>query len=79
MERWTFPIEYINTPFDKSVESTKGYGSFYNDSDIFPSLANEMQQSNGKLDFSDRIKQFSIWQIERIDRIDKRLRVLLHR
>ena len=34
---------------------TKGYGSFYNDSDIFPSLANEMQQSNGKLDFSDRI------------------------
>ena len=58
MESWTFPIEYINAPFDKSnesIESTQGYGSFYIDSDIFTSLANEMQQSNGKLDFSNRI------------------------
>ena len=39
----------------ESIESTKGYGSYYNDGDIFTSLANEMQQSNGKLDFSNRI------------------------
>ena len=38
----------------ESIESTKGYGS-YDNGDIFTSLANEMQQSNGKLDFSDRI------------------------
>ena len=50
----TFPIEHKNSQFDKSIESTKGYGSYYN-GDIFLSLANEMQQSNGKLDFSNRI------------------------
>ena len=51
MVSWTFPIEYKYSPFDKSNESTKVYGAYYN-SDIFLSLANEMQQSNGKLDFS---------------------------
>ena len=45
---------YKNSQFDKSIESTKGYGSYYN-GDIFRSLANEMQQSNGMLDFSNRI------------------------
>ena len=27
MESWTFPIEYQNSPFDKSTESTKVYGA----------------------------------------------------
>ena len=47
----------------------------YNDNygDIFLSLANEIQQSNGKRHFSDRKYEFSIWQIDRIDRIDKHL------
>ena len=72
MESCTFPIEYKNSPFDKSIESTKVYGPFYY-GDIFLSLATEMQQSNRKLHFSDRIKEFSIWQTDRIDRIDKSL------
>ena len=54
MVSWTFPIEYKYSPFDKSNESTKFMGPYYN-SDIFLSLVNDMQQSNGKLDFSNRI------------------------
>ena len=75
MESWTIPIEYKNSPFDKSIESIKStnvYGAVLL-SRYYLSLANEMQQSNGKLDYSDRIYEFSIWQIDRIDRIDKRL------
>ena len=55
MESCTFPIEYKYSPFDKSIESTKGYGSYYNDGDIFISLADDMQQSNGNLEFSNRL------------------------
>ena len=57
MESWNFPIEYKNSPFDKStesIESTKVYGALLSRR-YYLSLANEMQQSNGKLDFSDRI------------------------
>ena len=57
MESWTIPIEYKNSPFDKSIESiksTKVYGAVLL-SRYYPSLANEMQQSNGKLDYSIRI------------------------
>ena len=75
MESWTIPIEYKNSPFDKSIESiesTKVYGALLLRR-YYLCLANEMQQSNGKLDYSDRIYEFSIWQIDRIDRIDKSL------
>ena len=57
MESWTIPIEYKNSPFDKSIESiksTKVYGAVLL-SRYYLSLANEMQQSNVKLDYSDRI------------------------
>ena len=59
MESWTIPIEYKNSPFDKSIESiesTKVYGALLLRRYMYYlSLANEMQQSNGKLDYSDRI------------------------
>ena len=42
------------------------YNHYYGD--ISLSLANEIQQSNGKLPFSDRKYEFSIWQIDRIDK-----------
>ena len=54
MENWTIPIEYKNSPFDKSIESTKVYGALLLRR-YYLSLANEMQQSNGKVDYSDRI------------------------
>ena len=57
MESCTIPIEYKNSPFDKStesIESTKVYGALLSRR-YYLSLANEMQQSNGKLEFSDRI------------------------
>ena len=57
MESWTIPIEYKNSPFDKSIESiesTKVYGALLLRR-YYLSLANEMQQSNGKLDYSDRM------------------------
>ena len=49
MESWPFLIDYKNLPFDEStesIESQKFVGAFYYD-DIFLSLSNEMQQSNG--------------------------------
>ena len=58
MVSWTFPIEYKYSPFDKSnesIESTEKFMGPYYNSDIFLSLANDMQQSNGKLDFSNGI------------------------
>ena len=51
MESRTIPIEYKNSPFDKSIESiesTKVYGAVLLRR-YYLSLANEMQQSNGKL------------------------------
>ena len=58
MENRTFPIAHKNSPFDKSTESIESKkrvkGPSYN-GDIFSSLDNEMQQSDGKQDFSDRI------------------------
>ena len=57
LESWTIPIEYKNSPFDKStesIESTKVYGAVLLRR-YYLSLANEMQQSIGKLDYSDRI------------------------
>ena len=57
MESWTIPIEYKSSPFDESIESiesTKVYGALLLRR-YYLSLANEMQQSNGKLDSSDRI------------------------
>ena len=57
MESCTIPIEYKNSPFDKSIESiesTKVYGALL-PRRYYLSLANEMQQSNGKLHYSDRI------------------------
>ena len=57
MERWTIPIEYKNSPFDESIESIesrKVYGALLLRR-YYLSLANDMQQSIGKLDFSDRI------------------------
>ena len=105
MESWTLPIEFKNSPFDKSnesIESTTVYGAVlrgrnisksrlsdatvqwkaglfrskirivhstnrtnrsnrqqfmgqYYEVEIYLSLANEMQKSNGKLDSSNRI------------------------
>ena len=57
MESWTSPIEYKNSPFDKSnesIESTAVYGAVLLGRKYL-SLANEMQHSNGKQDSSDRI------------------------
>ena len=60
MESWPFLIDYKNFPFGEStesIESQKFVGAFYYD-DIFLSLSNGMQQSNGKLDISNGILQF---------------------
>ena len=54
MESWSFPIVYKYSPFDKSIKSTNVYGVLLLRR-YYLSLANEMQQSNGKLHFSDRI------------------------
>ena len=58
MASWIFPIDYIkNSPFEKSnesIESTTVYRPLLLGR-TYLSLANEMQQSNGKLDYSDRI------------------------
>ena len=69
MESWTIGsnvsfFHLTNRP--NRSNRRKGVGPFYN-GDIFLSLANEMQHSNGKLDFSNRIYNFTIWQIERKD------------
>ena len=51
-------MEHNNYKFEKSLEAInrQKFMEPYNYADIFLCLAiNEMQQSNGKLDFSDRI------------------------
>ena len=74
IESWTIPIEYKNSPFDKSIESKTVYEAIQTTAMIsYLALANQMQQSNGKMNFSDRISNLSIRQIERIDRIDNSL------
>ena len=55
-------MEYKYSPFDKSnesIESTKVDGALLQQR-CFSKSTNDMQQSNGKLDFSNRIKVFSI-------------------
>ena len=55
METWNSLIDYKNFPFDESTESTestKVCGA------LLLRLANEMQQFNGKLHFSNRYKNF---------------------
>ena len=77
IDSWTIPIEYKNSPFDKSIESIESktvYEAIQTTAMIsYLALANKMQQSNGKMNFSDRISNLSIRQIERIDRIDNSL------
>ena len=67
MESWTIGsnvgfLHLTNRP--NRSNRRKVVEPFYN-GDIF--LANEMQHSNGTLDFSNRIYNFTIWQIERKD------------
>ena len=69
MESWTIGsnvsfLHLTNRP--NRSNRRKVVGPFYN-GDIFLSLADEMQHSNGKLDFSNRIYNFTIWQIEQKD------------
>ena len=58
MPSCTFPMEHNNYKFEKSLEAInrQKFMEPNNYADIFLCLAiNEMQQSNKKLDFSDRI------------------------
>ena len=54
MESWTIPIEYKNSPFDKSIESiesTKVYGALLLRR-YYLSLANEIEYKNSPFDKS---------------------------